>query len=245
MLILSIDTSCATAGVSLTQEGTVISEISINDKNTHSVKLMPAIDMLFKNAGKVVSDIDAVAVINGPGSYTGLRIGVSAAKAIAYSAEVPVIGVNTLDYLAKSVMLLGEGYICSVIDARNTHMYYGLYKSKIISGKACLERVCDYGAMPADELCELIKSKTCGRVVFCGDGVIANRDILKTSFGERYTEADSYAMLGRISAAADIASEIYEKRKADCDFSAAALDVYYLRTPRISAPKKKNDVDLH
>lgn len=239
MLILSIDTSCATAGVSLTQDGIVISEITINDKNTHSVKLMPAIDLLFKNAGKSVSDIDAVAVVNGPGSYTGLRIGVSAAKAISYSAEVPVVGINTLDYLAKSVMLMGDGYICSVIDARNTHMYYGLYKSNIVSGKAFVERVCEYGAMPADELCELIKSKTSGRVVFCGDGVIANRSILKNALGDVYAEADTYALLGRISAAACIAEEIFTEKNESDDFSAGALDVYYLRTPRISTPKKK------
>ena len=241
MLILGIDTSCATAGVSLTKDGIIISEISINDKNTHSVKLMPAIQMLFKNVGMSVSDIDAVAVVNGPGSYTGLRIGVSAAKAIAYSAEVPLIGVNTLDYLARSINTVGDVYVCSVIDARNTHMYYGIYKTKVVDGKNITESVSDYGAMPAVELCEKLASETEGRIVFCGDGVLANREILKQHLGERYFEADTFSLLGRISAANAIAGEIYSLAEDQNAFTADSSDVFYLRTPRISTPKNKAD----
>lgn len=242
MLILGIDTSCATAGVSLTKDGIIISEISINDKNTHSVKLMPAVETLFKNVNMTVSDIDAVAVVNGPGSYTGLRIGVSAAKAIAYSAGVPVIGVNTLDFLAKSINVAGDAYICSVIDARNTHVYYGIYKTKLVDGKTVTEVVADYGAMPSAELCEKLAAETEGLIVFCGDGVIANRGIFKENLGDRYSEADTYSLLGRISAANVIAEEIYSLAEDKSAFTAEALDVFYLRTPRISTPKNKTDV---
>jgi len=242
LLILNIDTSCSTAGVSLTKDGIVISEISINDKNTHSVKLMPAIDMIFKNVAVSVSEIDAVAVVNGPGSYTGLRIGVSVAKAIAYSAEVPVIGVNTLDYLARSASVTGDCFVCSVIDARNTHVYYGLYKSVIKGDKFVLERTAEYGAMPAAELCELIKSSGCEKIVFCGDGVWANRQIFKEMLGDTYKEVDSFAVLGRISAVGTIAEEIYGTEKENRQFTADDLDVFYLRTPRISTPKNKTDI---
>ena len=247
MLILSIDTSCSTAGVSLTRDGIVISEISINDKNTHSVKLMPAIELLFKNVGLSVADLDAVAVVNGPGSYTGLRIGVSAAKAIAYSADVPVIGVNTLDYLARSAGIFGDGYICSVIDARNTHVYYGLFKAEIADGKQILTRIGEYGAMPAAELCEMlngIDTENSGKFVFCGDGVLANRDIFKVSLGEKYIEPDLNSLLGRISFAGAIAGEIYSVAEDKKMFTAEALDVYYLRTPRISVPKNKSDANM-
>lgn len=243
MLILSIDTSCATAGVSLTKDGIVISEISVKDKNTHSVKLMPAIEMLFKNVVMSVSDIDAVAVVNGPGSYTGLRIGVSAAKAIAYSADVPVIGVNTLDYLAKSAFTIGDEYVCSVIDARNTHVYYGLYKSTIVNGKRVLSLIDDYGAMPSEELCQKIKAFEAGKIVFVGDGVLANREIYSDLLGDCYVEVDNGLMLGRISQAAAIAEEIYLKEKDLKKFTATELDVYYLRTPRISTPKNKNTAE--
>lgn len=244
MLILSIDTSCSTAGVSLTRDGIIISEISINDKNTHSVKLMPAIELLFKNVGLSVKDIDAVAVVNGPGSYTGLRIGVSAAKAIAYSAEVPVIGVNTLDYLARSVGFVGEGFICSVIDARNTHVYYGVYKVTITDGIQRLTKIGEYGAMPAAELSELLRNVCDGPIVFCGDGVIANSDIFKAELGEKYIAAESVFTLGRISVAGMIAEEIYSDAENKDSFTAAALDVFYLRTPRISTPKNKTEVTM-
>ncbi|MBQ8828039.1 MAG: tRNA (adenosine(37)-N6)-threonylcarbamoyltransferase complex dimerization subunit type 1 TsaB [Clostridia bacterium] len=239
MLTLCIDTSCNTAGVSICENGIIISEISINDRNTHSVKLMPAVDYLFKIAGKDVSDLDLIAVVNGPGSYTGLRIGVSAAKAISYSADVPVVGVNTLDFLAYSAACADDGYICPVIDARNTHMYFALYN---IQKDGCVrktERIIEYGAMPADEMCEVVKSKTQSPVLFIGDGVIANRELLKQLFGENFIEADSYQVLGRVSFAAKIAEDIYQSKKDIEDFSAEALDVYYLRTPRISAPKKR------
>lgn len=244
MLILSIDTSCATAGVSLTKDGVVISEISVNDKNTHSVKLMPAIELLFKNVGLSVSDIDAVAVVNGPGSYTGLRIGVSAAKAIAYSAEVPAIGVNTLDYLARSANACGADYVCSVIDARNTHVYYGVYKASVENGRQKLTRVAEYGAMPSEELCEMLRTICNGKVIFCGDGVMANRDIFKNTLGENYIEADMSSLLGRISFAGMIAGEKYSEADDKSGFTAEALDVYYLRTPRISTPKNKSDVNV-
>ena len=244
MLILSIDTSCATAGVSLTKDGIVVSEISVNDKNTHSVKLMPAIELLFKNVGLSVSDIDAVAVVNGPGSYTGLRIGVSAAKAIAYSAEVPVIGVNTLDYLARNVNAYGAGYVCSVIDARNTHVYYGVYKTSVENGTQRLARIAEYGAMPSEELCEMLRDICDDKIVFCGDGVMANREIFKSVLGENYIEADMSSLLGRISFAGMIAGEIYSTADDKCAFTAEALDVYYLRTPRISTPKNKSEVAM-
>lgn len=239
LLILSIDTSCSTAGVSLSRDGIVISEIVINDKNTHSVKLMPAIDLLFKNVYIDVTDIDAVAVVNGPGSYTGLRIGVSAAKAISYAVDVPVIGVNTLDYLAGSAFLAGDGYVCSVIDARNTHVYYGIYRSFAADGKQKFERICDYGAMPATELCEKIKSMELESVVFCGDGVIANRELFKDLLGDIYREVGSTSLLGRISHVGAIAEEIYHEKKDVRSFSANELDVFYLRMPRISVPKSK------
>lgn len=244
MLILSIDTSCSTAGVSLTKDGIVISEIVINDKNTHSVKLMPAIEMVFKNVGFDVKDIDAVAVVNGPGSYTGLRIGVSAAKAISYSADVPVIGVNTLDYLASSAILSGEGYVCSVIDARNTHVYYCIYKVIVKSGKQHIERLCDCGAMPAAELSDKLKEMNLDRVVFCGDGVTPNRDLFKNLLGDIYQEVCSAASLGRISQVGVIAEEIYSAGENEGFFTADRLDVFYLRTPRISVPKNKSEVAL-
>lgn len=89
MLILSIDTSCSTLGVSLTENEIVLAECVINNKKTHSVKLMPTINYVLEASEKKISDVTLIAVVNGPGSFTGLRIGVSCAKALSYTLDIP------------------------------------------------------------------------------------------------------------------------------------------------------------
>ena len=122
MKILGIDTSSMAASVAVIEDNKLICEYTINTKKTHSQKLMPMIENMLSLSDLNVREIDAIAVCEGPGSFTGLRIGMATAKAIAHVNDIPVIGVNSLEVLAAN-MNLCDKKICSILDAqRNTTM---------------------------------------------------------------------------------------------------------------------------
>lgn len=126
MKILAIDSSSTPASVAVTENETLLGEFTINIKRTHSEKLLPLIDMLLDTVNIAASDIDAYAISAGPGSFTGLRIGMSAAKLMAQVSKKPLIAVSTLESLAMNVNTF-DGYICPMIDARNNTVYSALY----------------------------------------------------------------------------------------------------------------------
>ena len=108
MKILAIDTSCKTAMVSLSENGTVIAAVQLHDNKTHSVKMLPAVEYVLSSADTKFEDLGALAVTTGPGSYTGLRIGVTTAKTLSYTLKIPLIGINTLEALAASCDFGGD-----------------------------------------------------------------------------------------------------------------------------------------
>ena len=126
MLILAFETSAKAASVALTQDGTLLGESYQNTGLTHSQTLMVMAEDLLKQCSKTVSDLDAVAVAEGPGSFTGVRIGVAAAKGLAWGAELPCYGVSTLEAMAVSLGIY-EGYVCPCMDARRNQVYNALF----------------------------------------------------------------------------------------------------------------------
>ncbi len=132
MKILAIDSSTTPASIAITEGNMPIGEFTININRTHSEKLLPLVDSLLDAVALSVSDIDAFAVSVGPGSFTGLRIGMSAAKLMAQTSSKPLIGVKTLLGLAYNVSTF-NGYICPVLDARNNNVYAAIYEC--INGK--------------------------------------------------------------------------------------------------------------
>lgn len=128
MKALAIDTSNYVLGISLIDETHVIGEYITNLKKNHSVRAMPAIDSLLKECDIVPQDLDKIIVATGPGSYTGVRIGVSIAKTLAWSLNIPIIGVSSLEALAANGRFF-DGYICPLFDARRGQVYTGLYQS--------------------------------------------------------------------------------------------------------------------
>ncbi len=165
LLIFGIDTACACAKAALCEDGRVLAEEYADDMKTHSVKLMPMIDRLFRDTGTQIGQVDLIGVITGPGSFTGLRIGVAAAKAMAYSIHVPVVGINTLDFLAASVSDSKGAMVCPVIDARNRCVYSNIY----INGTALWEcEVREADALAAD--LRALSAETGYRVIMTGDG---------------------------------------------------------------------------
>lgn len=126
MKILAIDTSSKICSVSILENNNVIIEKHSNDEKTHSQKLMPIIQQIFDESNLTLNDINLLACCIGPGSFTGIRIGVSTIKAFADVKKIPVIGITSLESLAYNVS--STGLIASIIDAKNDNVYFSLYR---------------------------------------------------------------------------------------------------------------------
>ena len=126
MLTLAFETSAKAASVALMENGKLLGESYQNTGLTHSQTLMVMAEDLLKQCGKTVADVTAVAVAEGPGSFTGVRIGVAAAKGFAWGASVPCYGVSTLEAMAESLGIW-QGYVCPCMDARRSQVYNSLF----------------------------------------------------------------------------------------------------------------------
>lgn len=165
MKILAIEASAVAASAAVTDDGTVLAEEFTQTALTHSVTLLPAVDSVMKKSGLSLSDIDLVAVTEGPGSFSGLRIGVTTAKTIAYAAGKKAVGVSTLFALA-SALPFAEKIICPIMDARRDQLYNAMYRME--NGR--LETLREPRAISAQELAGDISSLG-EKVIFIGDGV--------------------------------------------------------------------------
>lgn len=130
MTILAIDTSNYTLGVALVDNDKVIGEYITNIKVNHSVRAMPAVQNLMKDCGIAPKQLSKIVVARGPGSYTGVRIGVTIAKTLAWSLNIPMVGVSSLEILASSIGRYFNGYVSPLFDARRGQIYTGLYQYK-------------------------------------------------------------------------------------------------------------------
>ena len=126
MLLLAFETSAKAASVALFDGNTLLAEQYQNTGLTHSQTLLVMAQDVLKQCGKTPQDVQAVAVANGPGSFTGVRIGVAAAKGFAWGGEVPIYGVSTLEAMALGLGI-SEGYVCPVMDARRNQVYNALF----------------------------------------------------------------------------------------------------------------------
>ena len=185
MIWLGIDTANAPLSVAIVKDGTTLAEITQNIKLTHSVGAMPAIEELFERVQLKPVDIDAIAVSEGPGSYTGVRIGVSIAKTLAWTLKKPLVGVSSLKTLAANVSMF-NGLICPLVDARRQNVYTALYEG------TTLEEVMEDTHEHIDEL--LIKLKMFDRpVLFVGSDV----ELYKEHIEERIGSLALYAPLSQ------------------------------------------------
>ena len=129
--ILNIESSTTNCSISLANNGELISIRELNEKNySHSTKLHSFIEEVLKNSNITVNKLSAIAVSSGPGSYTGLRIGVSAAKGLCYALQIPLISVPTLQVLARQLNIQREDLIIPVMDARRDEVYSAVYNSE-------------------------------------------------------------------------------------------------------------------
>jgi len=126
LLILAFETTAKAGSVALTENGKLLGEFYQNTGLTHSQTLLTMAEDLLKSCGKSVSDVTAVAVAEGPGSFTGVRIGVAAAKGFAWGGEIPCYGISTLEAMAETLGIY-QGYVCPCMDARRSQVYNALF----------------------------------------------------------------------------------------------------------------------
>lgn len=126
MRILAVDTSTMMSSISILEDDKIIADSSINQEETHSEMLVPLIKRMLDDLKIKANDIDLFAIAKGPGSFTGLRIGMTSLKAMAQALDKPIIGVSTLKGMAYSIM--NDGYVLAIIDARGKRYFSGLYK---------------------------------------------------------------------------------------------------------------------
>lgn len=221
MKILSLDTSAKTATVALVSDGELIAEYSILT-TTHSTTLLPMIESIFKLAGIEAKDVDLYSVSVGPGSFTGIRIGVSTVKGLAFAYNTPCVGVSALEGMAENFGGL-DGIIVPVIDARRDMVYTALFRS---TSDGNVERITEDLQISIDELCELLLEYKGTRVYFTGDAY--------AKMTERFSGQENCTtpIKLRAQSAYGVASaglKLWNKTEDKAEFTAAALMPVYLR----------------
>ena len=163
-MILGIDSSAVSAGCALTEGDKIVAEQFLNTRHTHSETLLPMISAMLKSAQVTLADVDKIAVSAGPGSFTGLRIGISCVKGLCDAAHKPCVSVSTLEAIAYNFLQI-DGIICACMDARCKQVYNALFRSE----NGFLTRLCDDRAISAADLSEELANLD-EKVILAGDG---------------------------------------------------------------------------
>ena len=235
MRILGVESSATAASAAVTENGVVKSLQFSNTGLTHSQTLMPMIDKALKSAGIGLNDIDCIAVSNGPGSFTGVRIGVAAVKGLAQPLNIKCIGISSLEAIAKP--LEGTGVLAvSVMDARCKQFYTACFDCS--SG---FERVTPDEALSFDELKERLLERT-EKIILIGDGANICFDMIKEFIPSVVSASPVY----KYQSAASVALIAEQKfaENPDITVNAASLMPEYLRVSQAERElslKKKNN----
>lgn len=225
MILFCLDTSGPVAGVALIQDGSVRYEAMAVNAFTHSQSILPMAEEAYVHAGLSMEQTDYFAVTVGPGSFTGVRIGVSTVKALAHALEKPCVAVDALEAMAAGAQPFG-GLICPIQDARAGQVYGAAFRG------GTLERVLPDEPIKIQDFLE--KAASFGEdMLFLGDGMPVHRDTIADILGNRAFFARPHLMYLRPASAAFLA---WERRGQAVDHK--ALSPLYLRPPQ--AERQKN-----
>ncbi|WP_066301106.1 tRNA (adenosine(37)-N6)-threonylcarbamoyltransferase complex dimerization subunit type 1 TsaB [Bacillus sp. FJAT-29937] len=210
MKVLSIDTSNYTLGVALLDGDQVKGEYMTNLKKNHSVRVMPAIEALMRDCDIKPADLSKIVVAKGPGSYTGVRIGVTIAKTLAWTLNIPLVGISSLEVSAASAGRYFDGAVSPLFDARRGQIYTGLYQ--FVDGKIhTLQK--DQLLLSTEWAAKLKKQER--KILFIGNDLPLHQPILKDVLGDQAVFAEiteqnprpaELALLGRDKEGEDIHS---------------------------------------
>lgn len=191
MKILSIDTASDLCTVAILENENCIKEIIVNDARNHSEKIMPIIEQALSETTLSLQNIDLIVCDKGPGSFTGIRIGVGTVMAFQDSLDIPCIGISSLETLAYNITQ--NGFICSLIDAKNNNVYLGLFELKNNE----YIQIDELQFRTIDEVINILKNYK-SSITFVGDGAIKNKEILENSFKDckfsEKNELSSYSL---------------------------------------------------
>ncbi len=205
MKILSIDSSGLVAATALMSDGMLVGEYTIHNKKTHSQTLLPMIADMMQMAEVEPEELDCVAVSAGPGSFTGLRIGASTAKGIAWTLGIPIVPVSSLMGLAANVSERGV-VVCPIMDARRGQVYYGIYRS----AQGIPEVLAEPAAAAVQSVVEQINAIG-ERTIFLGDGVPVFEQVIRENVGVEICFAEAADRYQRGASVARIGGFLFEK----------------------------------
>ncbi|MBI2328382.1 MAG: tRNA (adenosine(37)-N6)-threonylcarbamoyltransferase complex dimerization subunit type 1 TsaB [Chloroflexi bacterium] len=224
---LAIDTSTDTASLALVQAREVLAELTWRCGQNHSTQLLPNLSHLLKQTELSLQAANCVIVARGPGSYNGLRVGISTAKGLAYSLDIPIIGVSTLEVAAYPQAERGLP-ICPIFNAGRGEITTALYQMK---GNEWCQLTAEHITTVAT-LCSQIKSPT----VFCGEFLPSIKELLKKELKQRAVIPTPAAGLRRASFLAELGLKRFEAGDYD---NPATLQPLYLRSPAITQPRQR------
>lgn len=229
-LILNLETSTRICSVSLSKGSEIIGLKEDSEGRNHATLLTVFIDEILKESGIETEELDAIAVSKGPGSFTGLRIGVSAAKGMAYALSIPLISVNTLKMMASGYLqeneklsLENDLLICPMIDARRMEVYSALFNTKLIEFRKVEAEIIDENSYR-----NLIEKN---RIIIIGDGAAKCSDYLKHS---KINIDPDFELSSRFMV--PLAREKYEQKNFE---DVAYFEPFYLKDFVATIPKKK------
>lgn len=233
MKLLAIDTSGPVCGVAILSGGAVVYDCAVTNRMTHSVNLLPMIDTAFQSTGLTIADMDRLAVVTGPGSFTGVRIGVSTLKGLAHGAGKPCVAVDALEAMAAGA---GEfaGVICPIQDARAGQVYGAAFRN----GEQRPERLMPDTPLKLEEYVDTIRSFG-DRFLFVGDGMPVHRTKLAALLGDAAVFAQPQHAFLRPASVAYLAS------LAEDTVDYRTLMPMYLRAPNAAMNKKLTEAAKH
>ncbi len=219
MMILGIDTATSCGGLGLIDGDQVVAEYTLHVEETHSARLVTSIETLLRGAKIALHEIDGLAVSLGPGSFTGLRVGLSTVKGLALAAERPVVGVPTLDALAHNLPFT-PCLISPILDARKGEVYTALYNSE---GGRGVKRLTPYRVLSPSVMLEEIPPR---ETIFLGDGVRVYGKLIAERLGERALFAPPHLRFLRGTAVAELGLQRFMRGESD---EISSLTPMYLR----------------
>ena len=246
MKILAIDTSSKICSVAITEDTNKIIELHSDDEKTHSVKLMPMIDEALKTCSLTLDNIDLLSCCVGPGSFTGVRIGIATVKAFSDAKSISTVGISSLEELAYNTLetipsiQLSNTLFCSIIDANNLNVYCGLFRYY----NDCLNQITDFISEDIETVISKINTTIAtfnnqfSNIMFVGDGTVVYKNLLENDINNINTlfSASEQNITNSIS----VAKAGYIKYKngnyGDSDF----LSPLYLRKPQAERTLEEN-----
>lgn len=240
-VVLSIDSSTLSAGVALTRGYDMIGEVNINSKKAHSERLMPLIERLFQDCEMTMKDVDVIGVTSGPGSFTGIRIGLATVKGLALPFEIPVCKVSSLEALALSHYGYG-GLVCPMLDARRDQVFtaiYGFEEGRLI-------RLTEEMSIHPLELGEIIKALAAVNPSY--KSIILNGDSATKYFGviedtcSDHLRVEISSPANMSIRASNLAFAMLIESSEEMDFR--DLDANYIRQSEAEETKKRKEMGL-